>query len=133
VGGSDSGGIFVPRGVADLSADFSGSQAGGGDRKVEVLVRLRRIREGRWGEFVCAVSALLRITWRGRGQFFADRQKKLDRKAKWRYFAVTSDVCLPDGGSFTERERVDMGHDEDKSQNVTALRLVGLVSFFTRP
>ena len=60
-------------------------------------------------------------------------EKRLDRKAERRYFAVTSDVCLPDGGSFTERERVDMGHDEDKSQDVTAPRLVGLVSFFTRP
>ena len=70
---------------------------------------------------------------RHRRKFLRFQRKTLDRKTQLRYFAVTSDVCLPDGGSFTERERVDMGHDEDKSHDVAILRLVGLVSFFARP
>ena len=57
----------------------------------------------------------------------------LDRNGNCLYFEVTSDVCLPDGGSFTERERLDMGHDEDKSQLNNTKRLVGLVSSFARP
>jgi hypothetical protein len=66
-------------------------------------------------------------------KFLRFQRKTLDRKTQLRYFAVTSEACLPDGGSFTEREILDLGHDEDKSQLNNTKRLVGLVSSFARP